>query len=254
MQEREFYNKIKRLEAFQPNTEVNDLMSCLTMYCCDNTHIMPNLSNMEIKFIRDRSNIAETNLEIYWAKKLLEKNDSIINIKDFIYYKNYEDLVNLEILNIKVNKDNIENILFIGGGALPMTAVILAQKFKYNITILERDIESYNISTSIVSKLGLDQYIKVLLCTAQAYGRYCDHDLIYIATMVGEDQNSKDNIINIISNSTRGSTIIVIRSAFAMKELLYYPYIFKSNEGLKLLTEVRPHNHIVNSFFVLQKT
>lgn len=254
MQERELYNRIKRLAEFQPSTEVNDFMSCLTTYCCNNTHIMPSLSNMEIKFIRDRSNIAETNLEIHWANKLLEEGSKYPNIEDFVYHSNYRDLVNLEILNIKVYKKNIKKILFIGGGALPITAIILAQKYNYNVTILERDQESYDISTELISKLTLNNKINIVLCSALYYVDYDEYDLIYIAAMVGDNQKDKDAIINMISGSALPGTIILIRSAFAMKELLYYTYNFKGKANINLLIEVRPHNHIVNSFFVLQKT
>lgn len=254
MQERELYSRIKRLKTFQPSTEVNYFMSCLTTYCCNNTHIMPSLSNMEIKFIRDRSNIAETNLEIHWANKLLKDGSKYFNIKDFVYYSNYRDLVNLEILNIKVYKKNIRKILFIGGGAMPITAIILAQKYNCSVTILERDQESYDISIELISKLNLNNQINIVLCSALYYVGFYEYDLIYIAAMVGDNQKDKDAIINTISGSARYGTIILIRSAFAMKELLYYTYNFKGNNSLNLLTEVRTHNHIVNSFFVLQKT
>ncbi len=251
MQETKLYNKIKTLQTLWPGNEVNTVMSELTEYCCTNSHTAPLLSNIEIEFIRNKSNIAEVNLEKFWALNFIKSNN--LNIKDFIYHNNYSDLINLEISNILIYKKDIKNVLFIGGGPLPVSAILLANNFKYNITILEKDERSYNISKDLINKLKLNKKIKLILKLAEEYNDYDQYDLIYLAAMVGNSQKEKDILLNKISMKSNLGSLIIIRSAFAMKKLLYITYNFVNINNLKLLTEVRPHNHIVNSFFVLQK-
>ncbi len=253
MPETNLYNKIKTLQSLWPSDDVDFTMSALTEYCCNNSHQNTQLTPLEINFIRMQSSVAETNLEMFWATKLLKKTAGYIKLEDFIYYSNYNDLINLELTNTLIYNKNIKNILFIGGGPLPLTAILLAYNLKYNVTILEKDKVSYNLSKNLIDKLELNKKIKVILISAEEYNQYNQYDLIYIAAMVGNTQEEKDTILNNISEKVKLNTMILIRSAFAVKELLYFPFTFKHTLNLKLLTEVRPYNHIVNSFFVLQK-
>lgn len=242
------------LKDLHPCEEVNAVMSRLTTYCCDQSHMNSSSTTNQIEMTRAKSAIAEVELEKHWSKIFLASQIKLPNLQDFIYYSNYNDLTDLEYANIKLYKNKINNALFIGGGALPLTAIILANKFDIKVTILEIDNSSYELSQKLITKLGLENKIQIINVNAHNYNYYGDYDVIYLAAMVGDGQVQKDNLINIIANQVHTETILLVRSAFGMKELLYSPYYFKSNPNFKLLSEIRPHNHIVNSFYVLQKT
>lgn len=193
-------------------------------------------------------------MEVYWANKILNSKNPARELERFWYYKNYEQLVDLEYSNITCLYKKIRNVLFIGGGPLPLTAILLCKKYNLRCFILEKDSDSYLTSTALVKKLGFSKMIKVINIDAESYVDYNKHTIIYLAAMVGQDEKRKSAIISLIHKKLLPGRVLLCRSSHGTRKLLYTPIAKKLLREVNPILEVRPYNSIINSFFILQKT
>lgn len=252
MEDLKIFNRILKLDSLKPSKKTNDAFSDLVQFCEDNNDV--SLKKDQIQKLRGLSSVAEYEMEVYWAKKVLASYDPNKELEKFWYYKNYEQLVDLEYANIVCLYKKINKVLFIGGGPLPLTAILLSKKYNLTCSILERDTESYSIAVELIKKLDLSSKIMVINTSAEDYSDYNKFSLIYLAAMVGEDEITKSNIISTIHNKLQKGKPLLCRSSHGTRELLYTPIAIKLLKEVNPVLEVRPYNSIINSFFILQKT
>ncbi len=252
MEDIRLYTRIVDLKSLKPSKETNEAFSCLVKYCEENKTV--NLKKMEIKKLQKLSSIAEYEMELYWAKKIIGAINPQKELQEFWYYRNYERLVDLEYSNITyVFEKSINNVLFVGGGPLPLTAILLYKKYGIKCTILERDEVSYELSLLLIQKLKLDTYIKIIKTEAQDYGKYEKFNLIYLAALVEGDDIVKIKLIKQIYRQIRSNNLILCRSSHGTRKLLYASISKVFLNKVKPILEVRPYNSVINSFFILQK-
>lgn len=252
MEDLKIFDRILQLDSLKPSKKTNDVFSDLVKFCEQNNDI--SLKKPQIQKLRELSSVAEYEMEVFWAEKILNSKDTNKELEKFWYYRNYEQLVDLEYVNVVCLYKNIKNILFIGGGPLPLTAILLCKKYGLSCTILERDLASYNTSVKLLEKLNLSRKIKVLNIDAENYSRYNTFNLIYLAAMVGEDEATKSSIISTVYTKLQKGKLLLCRSSHGTRKLLYTPIAKKLLKEVNPILEVRPYNSIINSFFILQKT
>ena len=176
MEDLKIFNRILKLDSLKPSKKTNDAFSDLVKFCENNNDV--SLKKDQIQKLRALSSVAEYEMEVYWAKKILGSKDSNKELEKFWYYENYEQLVDLEYSNITCLYKKVRNILFIGGGPLPLTAIVLCRKYNLSCTILERDLNSHSTSVKLVEKLGLSDRIKIINIDAESYSGYRKFDII----------------------------------------------------------------------------
>jgi nicotianamine synthase len=252
MEDYKLYNTIVQLKSLKPSKETNEAFSSLVEFCERNHPI--SLKSNEVERLRDLCSIAEYEMELYWSKKICDSKNPYKDLEAFWYYKNYEQLVELEYSNSACLYKNIKNVIFVGGGPLPLTAIMLYKKYNIACSILERDKTSYLRSLALVEKLGLSNGVKIINKDAKDYTGYNAFDIIYVAAMVGQDENTKAAVISLIHAQLEVGKIMVCRSSHGTRKLLYTPITREHLSGLNPVLEVRPYNSIINSFFILQKT
>ena len=252
MEDLKIFNRILKLDSLKPSKKANDAFSDLVKFCEDNNDV--SLKEDQIQKLRGLSSIAEYEMEIYWAKKILESKNGNKELEKFWYYKNYEQLVDLEYSNITCLYKKVHSVLFIGGGPLPLTAIVLCRKHNLTCTILERDLSSHSISVKLIEKLGLSDKVKIIKTDAESYSGYGKFDIIYLAAMVGHDEKAKSTVISLIHNKLQKGKVLLCRSSHGTRKLLYTPIAKKLLKEINPVLEVRPYNSIINSFFILQKT
>ena len=253
MEDLKIYNRIMRLSSLKPSKETNDAFSDLVKYCEENKAI--NLKRYQIDELRKLSSIAEYEMEIYWATRIIAAKDSREELKKFWYYINYEQLVDLEYINSKnIYYKDIQSVLFVGGGPLPLTSILLCMKYNMPCTILERDKKSNQISFELIKKLGLETKITCTHVDAEDYSDYSSYDIIYVAALVGSTSIIKNKIISRIYDNLTHHSLVLCRSSHGTRRLLYASISKSLLDTLKPVLEVRPYNSIINSFFILQKT
>jgi nicotianamine synthase len=252
MEDLKIFNRILKLDSLKPSKKTNDAFSDLVKFCEENNDV--SLKKDQIKKLRDLSSVAEYEMELYWAKKILDSKNGNKELEKFWYYRNYEQLVDLEHSNIICLYKKIRNVLFIGGGPLPLTAIVLCRKYNLRCTILEKDPSSYSVSVNLIEKIGLSNMIKVVNMDAENYSGYGKFDIIYLAAMVGHDEKAKSTVISLIHDKLQKGKVLLCRSSHGTRKLLYTPVAKKLLKEVNPVLEVRPYNSIINSFFILQKT
>ncbi len=252
MEDLKIFDRILKLETLRPSKKTNDAFSDLVAFCEKNSDV--SLKQEQIKKLRKLSSVAEYEMEVYWAKKIIISKNPNKELEKFWYYKNYEQLVDLEYSNVTSLYTKIRTVLFIGGGPLPLTAIMLCKKYGLTCTILEKDKESCDASLLLVKKLGLSGKITIINIEAEKYDGYNKFGIIYIAAMVGDDETTKSKVISLIHSKIKKGKLLLCRSSHGTRKLLYTPIAKKFLKEVNPVLEVRPYNSIINSFFILQKT
>ncbi len=252
MKDLKIFNKILNLKSLKPSKETNEAFSELVKYS-ENSFNKVNLNKMQIVELRKISSAAEYEMELHWADKIIKSKNPNAELKKFWYYKNYEDLVTLEYINIISINKKVKKVLFVGGGPLPLTAIVLATKYNKDPVVLEKDESSFVKSSELISKLKLDKQIKIINIKAENYNAYNEYDLIYLAALVGENEKTKNKMINYIHKVISKNSLLLCRSSHGSRKIIYNPIDKNIFKKLKPLLEVRPYNSIINSFFILQK-
>ena len=98
-------------------------------------------------------------------------------LADYRFYQVAEQLIGQELSLVPAKP---ENVLFIGSGPLPLTAVLIHQRTGAHVTCVDCDPEAIAQSSRLLSKLSLDQALRV----SCGYGDQipaCRFDLVVIA-------------------------------------------------------------------------
>lgn len=252
MKDLKIFHKILNLKSLKPSKETNEAFSELVKYS-ENSFNKVNLNEMQIVELRKISSAAEYEMELHWADKIIKSKNPNSELEKFWYYKNYEDLVTLEYINIISINKKVKKVLFVGGGPLPLTTIILANKYNILCEVLERDEVSFLKSTTLIKSLELENKVKIIKITAEKHNSYTKYDLIYLAALVGENEKSKNKMINHIYKAISKNSLFLCRSSHGSRKIIYNPINKNIFKKLKPLLEVRPYNSIINSFFILQK-
>jgi len=105
---------MKDLNSFYPNIELNQKFEQLVNHCVflskETDDIIIDSKVLEINEFCSK---AEFELEKYWANEIINNLNPWEKIYSFPYYKNYLELVKLEIINIRFFIDNPSISLFI---------------------------------------------------------------------------------------------------------------------------------------------
>ena len=99
----------------------------------------------------------------------------------------------------------LENILFVGAGAVPVSAIIASTK-GFKVAVVERDDKAIVLSKHICSRLGV--LIDHVHEDLYNYKEYRAYDLIVISGKVGVTTKQKQNIAMHIINNCGNSTIL----------------------------------------------
>ena len=220
----------------------------------------------EIAFISSPENISIINncrkLNII-VDGLIEKqlSDCIINkslIEDFktcanpiyqSYLERFESIANCESKIISKYKN--DNIIFIGSGQFPISAINYFRKLKSNITIVEQNEELAKKSEIVLSNLGYLDKIKVINSKGQDL-LFDNFDIVVVGVLAVP----KEKIINSILSSAKPNTKIIMRTTYGCRTLLCEPLNFEEVSGLKLIESyiARGNQTLSTLLFSITKT
>ena len=127
---------------------------------------------------------AECEMEKYWARKLISAET--LCLRDFWYIAEYEELCKAEAALIKGR--NYDCITFLGSGALPLTAIMLAEMFpNAHVNCVDMDTEACTLSYALIEKAGLGARISVLEQDATQYMPASNELVICAALLQGAE-------------------------------------------------------------------
>lgn len=135
-----------------------------------------------------------------WMEKRISNSNFFINMYG-LYYKN---VVKNEIKLAEV-KDR-DNILCIGGGAVPCTALQMATETGARVHVIDIDSRAVDNAESVINKRGLSNKIRVSKENGEEIDIE-DYDIIHIALQV----SPKEKVLENLWGKARKGTKIVVR-------------------------------------------
>lgn len=243
--------ELNSLEDLSPNPKTNSVFTKLYNYCVIWDNYWLKITDDVLK-INQICAEAEYKMEIYYTNKIINSIDPNNELKNFIYYKNYQDLAKLEYLNLDFFNNNIKNILFVWSWPLPLTAIVLAQKYNLKITLLDISKEAIELSKKLVKSLEIEKSFEFITWDITKFTSDNHYDIIFLASLVC--QSTDNEIIFSHINKSLKYTNILVRTSSWIRQLLYKKVdieIFK--KYFKVLLKVSPKNEIINSFIIAKK-
>lgn len=245
------YQTIAKLPHFKPTPKVNRLFRQLVEHALSKEKF-PTLGAKKYLLLRKACALGEYELEKHYSKRVASSRFPRSELKRFPYYGNYEDLASLEHSSLLCLGMPLRKILFVGGGPLPLTAIILAVKYGIACDVLEKNEEAAFLSARLIESLSLSSKVSIIAEDASGFAGYNKYSAIFIAALVDPASRKKKAILARVYKGMHTGAFLVIRSAYGNRKLLYAEVKQSALPATPLL-EVRPGNRIINSFLVLRK-
>ncbi len=144
-------------------------------------------------------------------------------------------------------------VLFVGGGPLPLTSLLLASRHGHTaIDSIDVEPEAIQLAARLAHVLEVGavcfRCADVLDCTDIA-----GYDMVCLAAMVGPQPEEKRRVIEHLYQHMRAGALLLARSARLLRTLLYPPLTLSDLAGFRLLAVLNPYTEVVNSLVVAEK-
>lgn len=129
---------------------------------------------------------AECEMEKYWARHLIGR--PVCDLAEFWYFPEYTELCSAE-LDLFKTRHKFDQISFLGSGALPLTAFLLARHCPdTKIVCVDMDEEACGLSEKLSRKLGLQGQVDVNCMDALKYAPVQNELVICASLLQGREQ------------------------------------------------------------------
>ena len=255
------HQDLSALPTLSPNAHTNAVFSELVRLAThpeDDQLARQILANSDIRRIipglRRLCAAGESELERSWTRQIIGSRDPQEELRDFPYFGNYEQLARLEhhaVLGVTGRRPR--RVLFVGGGPLPLTSLLLASEHGHTeIDSIDVDPEAIHLAVRLADVLQVDavrfRCADVLDCTDIA-----GYDMVCLAAMVGPQPGEKIRVIEHLYQHMRPGALLLARSARLLRTLLYPPLTLSDLAGFRLLAVLNPYTEVVNSLVVAEK-
>jgi nicotianamine synthase len=248
---KDLYKKIISLKNLTPTHKVNSLFEKLVEYVLSGKDLK--LSTRQRNRLQSVCAQAEYELEKYWAERIIKSKNPQKEIKKFPYYQNYQKLTKMEwsaLLSCAQHRDH--KIIFVGGGPLPLTSIILAKNYGQRIRALDKDETACQLSQIVIKKLNLSGKIKITKDDGAKFNLYKNFNVIIVSALAGLNLKEKEKIFQKIKENAKPGSHILARSSFGTRTILYKPLSQRIYQMFKPILEIRPQNEVINSIVIFQ--
>ena len=185
---RRSYKLLSREQDLSPsnalvNEQLTDLVRTLTR--CQTPAISEYLlSTPELTVEREQlpglCGMAECEMEKFWARHLVTCTNC--DMTKFWYYPEYQELCRAE--KALFDTRTFDTISFLGAGALPLTAFLLARKMPgTKVTCIDFDAEACDLAQQLSRKLGIANDVDIRCMDALQYAPR-DQELVICASLL----------------------------------------------------------------------
>ncbi|GAA1737913.1 nicotianamine synthase family protein [Luedemannella helvata] len=262
------YEQLRAQGSPAPSPVVNALFTELVTACVhtDAVDVASVLSQPRIAEVRpDLIRLCaegEALLEDLWARRILAATDARAEAARFPYLGNYHGLARLELHALAGaghRRGPGRGVCFVGGGPLPLSAMLLARALGARITVVDRDAQAVDLSRRLVVRLAPARQIDVVLSDAASAPDMARAtagcDVVVVAALVGLTSAEKRAVLRATSAGVEPGTYVVIRSADGLRSLLYPTVDVRDVRDAGLVPEVvlHPLGEVVNSVIVARR-
>lgn len=157
---------------------------------------------------------ADCETEKYWTRKMLAQPSS--DLSEYFNFPRYKELCRAEFDLFKDH--SFSRISFLGSGAMPMTAFMLAQMYPaVPIVCVDYDEEACALSRRLCEKLGMQDRVTILHMKALDYIP-AENELVFCAALL---EGKKD----IYAHLDKYNSALIVRDAEGP-----YQYVYKAAE------------------------
>jgi nicotianamine synthase len=262
------YERLCAQGDLAPSPVVNalfaDLVSaCVSTGATDAASVLsdPRITGVRSDLIRLCAE-GESLLEDAWSRRALAAADARAETATFPYFGNYEQLARLELHALAGaghHPQAARRVCFIGGGPLPLSAMLLCRHLTAQVTVVDRDIEAVELSRRLVDRLVPAERISVVLADAASASdmarAVAGCDVVVVAALVGTTRAQKRAALRAIGTSVEPGTHVVVRSADGLRSLLYPTVDVCDVRDAGLVPEilVHPFGEVINSVLVARR-
>lgn len=246
-----FENELKNLKTLSPCEETNKVFTQLYNYCTESRKDFIKITP-KVREINHICSNAEYQMELYYANQIIHSENPKEALANFIYFDNYKKLSALEYNNIILFQDKIQTMLFIWSGPLPLSAILYAQNYDIEITLMDISESALEISQKLILKLGLENKFHFISGDAQNIQTEKKYDVVIGASLIFENDFQQQILENIYKNIS--CNYFLVRSSNGIRQLMYKKVEKKFlNKYFQILLEIHPKNELVNSIIITKK-
>ncbi|WP_433798872.1 nicotianamine synthase family protein [Actinomycetospora sp. CA-084318] len=192
----------------------------------------------------------EFELERHWARRIVAATDPAAELARFPYHQNYVDLTRLEHHAVSgLVPHRVGRVLFVGSGPLPLTSMLLAQRYGCAVDNLDREPEAVTLGAALADVAGCTG-LRFDVGDVVDHHDLADYDLVYLAALAGLDPDAKLGLLSHLARTLAPGTLVLARSAHSLRGLLYPVLDPHDLPGMDTLSVVHPFTDVVNSVVV----
>lgn len=245
--------QIQQLDDLRPSPKVDKLFSQLVREVITAPH--ETTFDSEIYQTMQRiASAAETEMELYWARKIVASAHPAQTLASFPYCDNYEKLVRREIHLIEESGLPLgasSRVLMIGTGPLPMTGLEFMRQRGVKVDHMDISLQALALCLLVSNRLGLT--CGHILGDGASVELTDQYDVIVVAGLAGDSVPAKQAILDNILPHLEADGRLLLRSARGARTLLYPGVAANDFARVELLQEYHPTDDIINSIFVYKK-
>lgn len=254
------YHELRAAPSLRPSEHINRVFTELVHLTINASEVTAAavLNDARIQRIlphlRELCSTGEYELELDWARRIAAADYPVAMLERFPYYRNYQKLTDLEYQALRLGgRRRIRRVLFVGSGPLPLSAVLLARQYGIFVDGIDSDEAAVAVSQQLVRQLGLSDLLQIRQADAATFANYRQYDAVFLAALVGLEAEVKRTIAAVIQDQMRPGSLLVMRSAHGLRQLLYPVIEPEEMEGLMPQAVIHPLNEVVNSVVLFEK-
>jgi nicotianamine synthase len=252
------YEQLRSLTSLAPSQPVNALFSelvqlCATsdgdqaLRCSDIQAIAPALQRLCCE--------GEYELEREWARRIIDSAEPADELERFPYHGNYLQLVEMEAHALfGLGHTTVRTAAFIGSGPLPLSAILLTERFGIAVENVDREAEACGLAVKVTERLGLGQALRFHHCDLLEFGSLESFDVVFLAALVGTHRAEKRLLLAHLAARMRPGAVLLVRTASQLRTLLYPETRIEDLSGFAPQLVLHPLNEVINSVIVTECT
>ncbi len=254
------YQELATMGSLEPSQRVNYLFSELVSISRSGSpsDVVSVLEDPIVDAIREAlwrvCARGEYELERHWARRIGAAADSAAELQRFPYVRNYEKLTRLELSALRGVRDALpQRVLFIGSGPLPLTSMLIAERYGLSVTNIDVDEEACASARTLARRLRLSDKLSFIRADAMSYTDLSEFDCVFLAALVGMNRREKGRLLSHLYASMRPQALLLVRSSQRLRALLYPEVDIHGMDPFVPLLEIHPHDEVINSVIVAER-
>jgi nicotianamine synthase len=252
---------LARQPSLEPSPAVDELFGDLVASCVEADETLarrvvddPSVARLAPD-LREWCASGEQLLEHAWADRVLQADDARATLAGFPYLDNYRRLAALEVhtlLGVGLDLRRVRRVAFLGGGPLPLTALLLARRLAAPVDVVDRSDTATARAAEVARRLGAGT-LRAIHADAATWPGVAEADVVVLAALVGRDAAAKRAVLGALTSRMKPGALLVARSATGLRTLLYPALPAGWSSGWEPLALVHPLDDVVNSVAVARR-